>query len=47
VFIGGRIEAERSKAEIAIRQLRQQEQEVRNRIALAEMPKPGIDTKNF
>jgi outer membrane protein len=34
VFTGGRIEAERSKAEIAIRQLRQQELEVRNRIAL-------------
>jgi outer membrane protein TolC len=34
VFTGGRIEAERSQAEIAIRQLRQQEQEVRNRIAL-------------
>jgi outer membrane protein TolC len=34
VFTGGRIDAERSRAEIAIRQLRQQEQEVRNRIAL-------------
>jgi outer membrane protein len=34
VFTGGRIEAERTKAEISIRQLRQQEQEVRNRIAL-------------
>jgi len=34
VFTGGRIGAERSKAEIAIRQLRQQEQDVRNRIAL-------------
>ena len=34
VFTGGRIDAERSKAEIAIRQLRQQEQEARNRIAL-------------
>lgn len=34
VFTGGRIEAERSKAEITIRQLRQQEQDVRSRIAL-------------
>jgi outer membrane protein len=34
LFTGGRIGAERSQAEIAIRQLKQQEQEVRNRIAL-------------
>jgi len=34
LFTGGRIQAERAKADIAIRQLKQQEQEVRNRIAL-------------
>ena len=34
LFTGGRIEANRSKAEIAARQLKQQEQELRNRIAL-------------
>ncbi len=34
IFTGGRIEAERAKAAIAIRQLKQQEQEVRNRIEL-------------
>jgi outer membrane protein TolC len=34
LFTGGRIQAERARAEIAIRQLKQQEQEVRNRIAL-------------
>jgi outer membrane protein TolC len=34
LFTGGRIQAERAKAELAIRQLRQQEQEVRNGIAL-------------
>jgi outer membrane protein len=34
LFTGGRIQAERAKAELAIRQLKQQEQEVRNRIAL-------------
>jgi outer membrane protein TolC len=34
LFTGGRIQAERAKADLAIRQLRQQEQEVRNRIAL-------------
>ena len=34
LFTGGRIEAERSKADIALRQLRQQEQDVRDRIAL-------------
>lgn len=34
VFTGGRIAAERARAEIAIRQLKQQEQDVRNRIAL-------------
>ena len=34
LFTGGRIQAERSKAELAIRQLKQHEQEVRNRIAL-------------
>jgi outer membrane protein TolC len=33
LFTGGRIQAERAKADLAIRQLRQQEQEVRNRIA--------------
>ncbi len=31
LFTGGRIKAERAKAEIQIRQLKQQEQEVRNR----------------
>jgi outer membrane protein TolC len=34
LFTGGRIQAERAKAEIAIRQLQQQEQDLRNRIAL-------------
>jgi outer membrane protein TolC len=34
VFTGGRIEAERTRAELAIRQLKQQEQDIRNRIAL-------------
>ncbi len=34
IFTGGRIEAQRSQTEIAIRQLKQQEQELRNRIAL-------------
>jgi outer membrane protein len=34
LFTGGRIQAERARAELAIRQLKQQEQEVRNRIAL-------------
>jgi len=34
IFTGGRIQAERAKADLAIRQLKQQEQELRNRIAL-------------
>jgi outer membrane protein len=34
LFTGGRIQAERAKADLAIRQLKQQEQEVRNRIVL-------------
>ena len=34
LFTGGRIQAERAKADLAIRQLQQQEQELRNRIAL-------------
>jgi outer membrane protein len=34
LFTGGRIQADRTKAELAIRQLKQQEQEVRNRIVL-------------
>ncbi len=34
LFTGGRIQAERTKAELALRQLKQQEQEVRNRIVL-------------
>jgi outer membrane protein TolC len=34
LFTGGRIRAEQAKAELAIRQLQQQEQETRNRIAL-------------
>jgi len=34
LFTGGRIQAERARAEIAIRQLKQQEQDVRNRIVL-------------
>lgn len=33
LFTGGRIQAEQTKADLAIRQLRQQEQETRNRIA--------------
>lgn len=34
LFTGGRIQAERTRAELAIRQLKQQEQDVRNRIVL-------------
>jgi outer membrane protein TolC len=34
LFTGGRIQADRAKAELAIRELKQQEQEARNRIAL-------------
>jgi outer membrane protein TolC len=34
LFTGGRIEAQRTQADLAIRQLKQQEQELRNRIAL-------------
>jgi outer membrane protein TolC len=34
LFTGGRIQAARNKAELAIRQLKQEEQELRNRIAL-------------
>jgi outer membrane protein TolC len=34
LFTGGRIQAERAKADLAIRQLAQQEQDLRNRIAL-------------
>lgn len=34
LFTGGRIQAQRAQADIAIRQLHQQEQELRNRIAL-------------
>jgi outer membrane protein TolC len=34
IFTGGRIQADRAKADLAIRQLQQQEQELRNRIAL-------------
>jgi outer membrane protein TolC len=34
LFTGGRIQADRAKTDLAIRQLKQQEQEVRNRIAL-------------
>jgi outer membrane protein TolC len=34
IFTGGRISAERAKADVAIRQLQQQETELRNRIAL-------------
>jgi outer membrane protein TolC len=34
LFTGGQIQAERAKADLAIRQLHQQEQELRNRIAL-------------
>lgn len=34
LFTGGRIQAERARAEIGIRQLKQQEQDIRNRIAL-------------
>jgi outer membrane protein len=34
LFTGGRIKADRAKAEITIRQLKQQEQDTRNRIAL-------------
>ena len=34
IFTGGRIQADRAKAGLAIRQLQQQETELRNRIAL-------------
>jgi outer membrane protein TolC len=34
LFTGGQIQAQRAKADLAIRQLRQQEQDLRNRIAL-------------
>ncbi|HEV3198725.1 MAG TPA: TolC family protein [Bryobacteraceae bacterium] len=34
LFTGGRIQAQRTQAELAIRELKQQEQELRNRIAL-------------
>jgi outer membrane protein TolC len=34
LFTGGRIQAQRAQADLAIRQLKQQEQELRNRIAL-------------
>jgi outer membrane protein len=34
IFTGGRIQSERAKADLAMRQLKQQEQDVRNRIAL-------------
>ncbi len=34
IFTGGRIQADRTHAELAIRELKQQEQEIRNRIAL-------------
>jgi outer membrane protein TolC len=34
IFTGGRIQAEQAKTDIALRQLKQQEQELRNRIAL-------------
>jgi len=34
IFTGGRIQAERAKADLAIRQLQQREQDLRNRIAL-------------
>jgi outer membrane protein len=34
IFTGGRIQAERAKADLNIRQLKQQEQDLRNRIAL-------------
>ncbi len=34
IFTGGRIQAEQAKADLAIRQLKQQEQELRNQIAL-------------
>jgi outer membrane protein len=34
IFTGGRIQADRAKADLAIRQLQQQEQDLRNRIAL-------------
>jgi outer membrane protein len=34
LFTGGRIEAQRTEADLAIRQLRQQEQDLRNRVAL-------------
>ena len=34
LFTGGRIQAQRAQAELAIRQLKQQEQELRNRVAL-------------
>jgi outer membrane protein len=34
IFTGGRIQADRAKADLALRQLQQQEQDLRNRIAL-------------
>ncbi|MEO8591785.1 MAG: TolC family protein [Candidatus Solibacter sp.] len=34
LFTGGRIQAERARADIAIRQLKQQDQDIRNRVAL-------------
>ena len=34
LFTGGRIQAERARADLAIRQLKQEEQDVRNRVAL-------------
>jgi len=34
IFTGGRIQAERNRADLAIKQLKQQEQEIRNRIVL-------------
>ena len=34
VFTGGRIQAQRAQADLAIRQLKQQEQDLRNRVAL-------------
>jgi outer membrane protein TolC len=34
IFTGGRIQAQRAQADIALRQLKQQEQDLRNRIAL-------------
>jgi outer membrane protein TolC len=34
IFTGGRIEAQKTQAELAIRQLKQREQDLRNRVAL-------------